>query len=303
MADVGVHACTDVSGFGLLGHLGEMLDAGAVAADVNVEAVPLHPGVLDLIAHSVYAGGLRSNRDFLLPRLRTVGEAGAEARDAGRASTGSGADGPFAGPPAAQDPRVLALFDPQTSGGLLVAVAAERHRALLAALDARVVPSSTEVRHRAIPATSPCASDMARPSTTARPRRESRAQARRPRVEAQRGRHRGRATSPGRTDPARCLRDPVRRVGVIGVLALVAWAAVFVFGVGTSNGAVWRGRRAGLPARSSLQVAVMLLLGVACTGVAGLAIFATGYGVKPRQPWCFWPRHRRCSGSSSSFSS
>jgi selenide,water dikinase len=143
MAEVGVHACTDVSGFGLLGHLGEMLNAGAVAAEVDVEAVPLHPGVLDLIAHSVYAGGLRSNRDFLLPRLRTAGEAGAEPRGAGRASTGSGGDGPFAGPPAAQDPRVLALFDPQTSGGLLIAVAAERHTALLAALDARVVPSWT----------------------------------------------------------------------------------------------------------------------------------------------------------------
>ena len=143
MAEVGVHACTDVSGFGLLGHLGEMLDAGAVAAEVDVEAVPLHPGVLDLIAHNVYAGGLRSNRDFLLPRLRTAGEDGETAQDARAGSAGSGADGQFAGPPAAQDPRVLALFDPQTSGGLLIAVAAAGHGALLAALDARAVPSWT----------------------------------------------------------------------------------------------------------------------------------------------------------------
>ena len=114
MAAIGAHACTDVSGFGLLGHLGEMLDAGAVAAEVDVEAVPLHPGVLDLIAQNVYAGGLRSNRDFLLPRLR-------------------GTDG-TSGHIDEQDPRVLALFDPQTSGGLLISVAADKHAALLSGL-------------------------------------------------------------------------------------------------------------------------------------------------------------------------
>jgi selenide,water dikinase len=69
MARVGVHACTDVSGFGLAGHLGEMLDASKVAAELHLSAVPLHDGVLDLIARQVYAGGLRNNRDFLLPRL------------------------------------------------------------------------------------------------------------------------------------------------------------------------------------------------------------------------------------------
>ena len=42
MIAVGVHACTDVSGFGLLGHLGEMLDASAAAASVRVGDVPLH---------------------------------------------------------------------------------------------------------------------------------------------------------------------------------------------------------------------------------------------------------------------
>jgi selenide,water dikinase len=61
----------------------------------------------------VYAAGLRNNRDFLLPRLR-------------------GADRPD--DVDQQDPRVLALFDPQTSGGLLIAVAPEKHAALLAAL-------------------------------------------------------------------------------------------------------------------------------------------------------------------------
>jgi selenide, water dikinase len=114
MSAVGAHACTDVSGFGLLGHLGEMLDASAAGAVVRVADVPLHDSVLELIAKAVYAGGLRSNRDFLLPRLCGTGGASGDIDQ--------------------QDPRVLALFDPQTSGGLLIAVAANTHAALLAGL-------------------------------------------------------------------------------------------------------------------------------------------------------------------------
>jgi len=110
MIAVGVHACTDVSGFGLLGHLGEMLDASRAGATVQIAAAPLHDGVLDLIRQSVYAGGPRNNREFLLPRL------------SGAVTTGA---------PAGEDPRVLALFDPQTSGGLLMAVAADKHAFLV----------------------------------------------------------------------------------------------------------------------------------------------------------------------------
>jgi len=114
MAAVGVHACTDVSGFGLLGHLSEMLDASRAAAVVRLRDIPLHDGVLELIAQAVYAGGLRNNRDFLLPRLRG----------------GLSAEGDIE----RQDPRLLALFDPQTSGGLLMAVTPEKHAFLLGEL-------------------------------------------------------------------------------------------------------------------------------------------------------------------------
>jgi selenide,water dikinase len=114
MSAVGAHACTDISGFGLLGHLGEMLDASAVGAVVRVADVPLHDGVLELISKAVYAGGLRSNRDYVLPRLRGSGGSPDEVDQ--------------------QDARVLALFDPQTSGGLLIAVAADEHAALLSGL-------------------------------------------------------------------------------------------------------------------------------------------------------------------------
>ena len=139
MARVGVHACTDVSGFGLAGHLGEMLDASGAAAVVHLGALPLHDDVLELIARQVYAGGLRSNREFLLPRLREEGPAGA-AEHIAAGETAAGADaggavaGRFAGPVSQQDPLVLSVFDPQTSGGLLLAVAPEKHTLLLDAL-------------------------------------------------------------------------------------------------------------------------------------------------------------------------
>jgi selenide,water dikinase len=135
MARIGVHACTDVSGFGLAGHLAEMLDVSGVAAAVHLGSLPLHDGVLELIARQVYAGGLRNNRDFLLPRLREVGPAGAAELIAAGEGAGGEAAGRFAGPVAEQDPRVLAIFDPQTSGGLLLAVAPEKRSLLLDALD------------------------------------------------------------------------------------------------------------------------------------------------------------------------
>jgi len=119
MSAVGVHACTDVSGFGLLGHLGEMLAASSAGGVVRIADVPLHDGVLELIAQAVYAGGLRGNRDFLLPRLRVAGGLPGEVER--------------------EDPRLLALFDPQTSGGLLIAVAADKHAALLSGLQERGV--------------------------------------------------------------------------------------------------------------------------------------------------------------------
>jgi selenide,water dikinase len=136
MQAVGVHACTDVTGFGLLGHLAEMLEASGagdmereepVGARIEVGAVPLHDRVLELAAAGVYAGGLRSNRSFLASRVLVSGETPEEAVAAGA----PGADVPR---PELDDPDVLALFDPQTSGGLLMAVPAHRLAMLLDAL-------------------------------------------------------------------------------------------------------------------------------------------------------------------------
>ncbi len=94
----GVRACTDVTGFGLAGHLREMLRAGGVAARLTHGALPALPGTLELLR-----AGWRSS----------FHAANARAQDADNG-----------------DPLTALLVDPQTSGGLLAAVPAERIAAL-----------------------------------------------------------------------------------------------------------------------------------------------------------------------------
>lgn len=99
--NAGAHAMTDVTGFGLLGHLHEMAEASGLAADVDASAVPAIPGVLELLADDrALAGGSRNNRRY------------AESYT----SFDSGVD---------EVGRRL-VCDAMTSGGLLVAVEPER---------------------------------------------------------------------------------------------------------------------------------------------------------------------------------
>ena len=93
----GVHALTDVTGFGLAGHLLEICRASNTGAILDFAAIPLHPGVADLAAAGVFTGA--SARNW------------AAYRDAVGLAAGL--------PPAAQ----VLLTDPQTSGGLLAACA------------------------------------------------------------------------------------------------------------------------------------------------------------------------------------
>jgi selenide,water dikinase len=106
----GATACTDVSGFGLAGHLGEMLRASKCAAVLDLAALPLLPG----------AGALLARGDRSTFHLEN-----AKARRALRIAA-----------TAEVHPALDILFDPQTSGGLLFAVPAERAEAALAALHA-----------------------------------------------------------------------------------------------------------------------------------------------------------------------
>jgi selenide,water dikinase len=91
-----VHACTDVTGFGLVGHASEMAAASGCTLDIETASVPLLPGVRDLVKGNVPGGG-RTNAEHFGPGIRFVREIDLE--------------------------TVQLLHDPQTSGGLLVAVA------------------------------------------------------------------------------------------------------------------------------------------------------------------------------------
>jgi selenide,water dikinase len=104
MREAGVSAATDVTGFGLLGHLGEMTRGSGLAAEVVLADIPLIDGVRDLAAQGVVPGGTRRN-------LRAASE-----------FTAFGV--------AADEADRLVMADAQTSGGLLIAVPSARAAAL-----------------------------------------------------------------------------------------------------------------------------------------------------------------------------
>ncbi len=98
----GVVAMTDVTGFGLLGHAFEMAVAGGVALRIRLGTLPLLPGVQRYVADGVAPGGLQRNRQYLAE----------DHNGAPRASW----------PVDAAPAQLAAALDPQTSGGLLIAV-------------------------------------------------------------------------------------------------------------------------------------------------------------------------------------
>ena len=102
-----VHACTDVTGFGLLGHACEMAQGSDVELQLRVDQIDLIPDALELATIGILPEGMYRNRDFAESFV-----------DAGRVSL------------AKQD----MLYDPQTSGGLLIAVHPEDADAMYADL-------------------------------------------------------------------------------------------------------------------------------------------------------------------------
>jgi len=119
MLAVGVDAATDVTGFGLLGHLHNMLAASGVAAEIDAAAVPLLPGAADLAARGAVPGGTQRNRDAVAAHVT------------------------FA--PAVDETTRVLLCDAQTSGGLLLAVPAERAQDLIAALKKEGTPAAARI--------------------------------------------------------------------------------------------------------------------------------------------------------------
>jgi|SRR5215217_8148448 len=108
---VGPNACTDVTGFGLLGHGFEVADKSGVRLRIAASVVPVLPGALEYAVRGQQPGGLGRNRDYYASEGVEI---------------------------AAEVPPDLAalLYDPQTSGGLLLSVAAEKREALLDAFAA-----------------------------------------------------------------------------------------------------------------------------------------------------------------------
>jgi selenide, water dikinase len=109
-ATSGVHACTDVTGFGLLGHACEMVENSGVGMRIHTAAVPFFPEIRGLVEDGILPAGLHRNRNF---RLSMIDRA-----------TGT------------PDWLVDILFDPQTAGGLLIALASDQAEGLIAKMHA-----------------------------------------------------------------------------------------------------------------------------------------------------------------------
>ena len=112
-----VHACTDVTGFGLLGHLAEMLEGSDAEATLETREIAFLPGAPELARLGILPAGMYRNRQFVEPRV-----------DAGETEL------------FLQD----LLYDPQTSGGLLLAVDPADAPALLRELS-RCVPAAQRI--------------------------------------------------------------------------------------------------------------------------------------------------------------
>ena len=112
MVEVGVKGATDITGFGLLGHLHEMLHTSGVSARLTMTRVPVIEGVRELAKFSV-PGGTRSNLKYVSDKVAW-----------------------FEG---ITEEEKLILADAQTSGGLLIAVSADKLDALLKGLASRGV--------------------------------------------------------------------------------------------------------------------------------------------------------------------
>ena len=96
MIELGAHACTDVTGFGLIGHASHLIQEGETGIEFDFNSIPFFAEVMDLSKKEIYPGGLERNLDFYSSKVEFKGRI-------------------------PQYKRNL-LFDPQTSGGLLIAL-------------------------------------------------------------------------------------------------------------------------------------------------------------------------------------
>jgi selenide,water dikinase len=109
------HACTDVTGFGFLGHLHEM-SAGRLSIEVDADAVPYFPEAIPMAAENVIPAGSYANKEFVESKVTFKRDLGFE--------------------------REMILFDAQTSGGLLIAATPENAQKMLQRCQDEGIPAA-----------------------------------------------------------------------------------------------------------------------------------------------------------------
>ena len=108
MREFGVKAATDVTGFALVGHAWEMARASKVTIEIDAAAVPLLEGALDLASKGMLTSGDKTNREYVGSDVQID--------------------------PSVDQNLVKLLFDPQTAGGMLIAISEDKSDALLSRL-------------------------------------------------------------------------------------------------------------------------------------------------------------------------
>jgi selenide,water dikinase len=107
MVSIGANACTDITGFGLIGHACEMAENSGVSIEIFCDKVPFIPETLEFARMGLIPEAMYANREFRTNMVK-----------------GSKVD----------DELLSVLHDPQTSGGLLISVPLEKAEALLASI-------------------------------------------------------------------------------------------------------------------------------------------------------------------------
>jgi len=118
MLEIGVHACTDVTGFALLGHAGEIAESSYTSIEIDSKKVPIIPEAMQFAHMGLIPEGMYANWEY---RNSTVQAAGID------------------------EDTMSVLYDPQTSGGLLMCIAPEKCSALLERLHELGVHEATEI--------------------------------------------------------------------------------------------------------------------------------------------------------------
>jgi selenide, water dikinase len=105
MIELGAHACTDITGFGLIGHASHLVQEGCLGIEIDFEKLPVFPEVTDLLKKEIFPGGLGRNREYYAPSVIFKNQIAQYQRDI--------------------------LFDPQTSGGLLISLPPDASKILV----------------------------------------------------------------------------------------------------------------------------------------------------------------------------